>query len=732
MKWQDFEEEVRKIAASHWSCPAIPETIAGVKCDAVLRPSHEEMIVIEITKENNLAKLRDDLAKFATIRAAMVPQGIVVRSFFVSANEVSSLRESGKAQNVKVLAVREFRERFVGKDAYETERKKLEFGSAVDPESGLPDTAPFIPIRYHNHQGGGDVSIDEVTEFIRAGRKVILLGEFGTGKSRCVEQVFRRLSEAEILFPTFAINLRDHWGHQSFDLILRSHLRSLGLSNLEDQAVRLARDGHFSFLLDGFDEIGSQVWSGEVERLKEIRRRSLIGVRDLVVRSRNKGLLLCGREHYFSNDDEMLDCLGLDESAIILSCPKEFSDEQAHEYLEASSGFSQFPEWSPRKPLICQLFSKLDPAVLNKVISDASGEVDFFESAFQAICERETRIHPTIDALTLMKILQGISRVLRQKSDLKEEITPLEENKVFHDISGYSPADETASTLQRLPYLGRVDSGSGNRRFIDSYASSGICGIDLCEAFLINDETIASTKYHKPLGIFGSRFLGAKGLLGEGAKKYVRLCSARGNSQIAADYVCSEISHSSESVDLSNMPIADAVFEELSLSDIEVKKLILNNCFIEKMRVDGAIFIDCRITNCAIISLEGISDRSKLPEAFDGSCEIESFSSTDNVARISELPLGNKHKTLVAIIKKLFFQPGSGRKEDALLRGASKYWDSDAAEAVLGYLVRENIVLIAPGKQGKLYIPNRSYARRMSNLCSLLSNSDDDLWRIVS
>jgi hypothetical protein len=94
--------------------------------------------------------------------------------------------------------------------------------------------------------------------------------------------------------------------------------------------------------------------------------------------------------------------------------------------------------------------------------------------------------------------------------------------------------------------------------------------------------------------------------------------------------------------------------------------------------------------------------------------------------------LNDKHKTLVAIVKKLFFQPGSGRKEGALLRGATKYWDVNTAQATLGYMVRENIVSIAPGKQGKLYIPNRVFTRRMSKLCSLLSNSDDELWKMFS
>ncbi|MCE8472308.1 AAA family ATPase, partial [Rhodovulum sulfidophilum] len=172
-------------------------------------------------------------------------------------------------------------------------------------------------------------SVDEISQLLTNGKRIILLGEFGTGKSRCAKEVFEKISRNDILFPTLAINLREHWGHQSFDLIVRSHLSSLGLSGLEDSAVRLVRSGALGFILDGIDEIGSQSWSGEPERLKEIRRRSLQGVRDIVSKLGGKGVLLCGRAHYFSNDEEMLSCLGLKEDTILLSCPEEFTEDQA-------------------------------------------------------------------------------------------------------------------------------------------------------------------------------------------------------------------------------------------------------------------------------------------------------------------------------------------------------------------------------------------------------------------
>lgn len=730
MNWQELEDKVRKIAESHWRTPANPETLAGVKCDAVLRPSQDEIIAIEITQERNLAKLRIDLAKLATIKSAFVPEGIVVRSYFVSAHEVSSLRASGQAQKVEVLDLREFREKFVGKEAYEFQRRKVEFGSALDPETNKGDEGKFVETGYRDRTSSRTYEVEDIAKEIASGRKIILLGEFGTGKSRCAKEVYEKISGENILFPTLAINLRDHWGHQKSDIIIRSHLSSLGLSDLEDRVVRLCLGGHISLILDGFDEIGSQSWSGEPERLKEIRRRSLVGVRDIVSKVGESGLLISGRDHYFSNDDEMFSCLGLPETTLVLRCPEEFTESQAEDYLKKNTGLEEFPDWSPRKPLICQLFAKLDRNEMRRLIDNSEGEVGFFENTFDAICARETRIHPSIDGSVLRGVLLGIASTGRSKNEVIEEITPSEINEVFTRVSGFSPLDEAATILQRLPYLGRVSSGSGNRRFIDDYAKSGLCGISLAEAFATSDRKVAAARYVKPIGSFGAKFLGAKHLIGPDPVKYVKLCTSHGNTQIAADYLCSLVAVAADEVDMTGIAVLNANIDNLQLADLEVHGLDMSSTFVDTLEMDGARFAKSSVRDCVFQHVVGVSDANRLPECFDESCVFGDFSSVENVARISELPLTNAQKTLIAIIRKLFFQPGRGRMEEALLRGTSSYWDSAAAETVVRYMIRSGIIIESQGRHGTLYIPDRKHTRRMGRIRSLLANSNDELWNL--
>lgn len=72
MNWSDFESRVREISSFRWNCNAVTETIAGVKCDCVLKPSLDRWIVVEVTKEKKLSKIREDIAKLRTIRGALI------------------------------------------------------------------------------------------------------------------------------------------------------------------------------------------------------------------------------------------------------------------------------------------------------------------------------------------------------------------------------------------------------------------------------------------------------------------------------------------------------------------------------------------------------------------------------------------------------------------------------------------------------------------------------------
>jgi predicted NACHT family NTPase len=150
-----------------------------------------------------------------------------------------------------------FASKFIGTREYLNERAAAPFGSAVDPDTGAVDQKTYTSIRYID--GAGAFHTDsEITRLLKTGRKIVLVGEFGTGKSRCLMQVFKNLAAENHVFVPVAINLRDNWGYRRFSHIIHNHLDALGLGEFQNTLVRSLRRGNHVLLLDGFDEIGSQ------------------------------------------------------------------------------------------------------------------------------------------------------------------------------------------------------------------------------------------------------------------------------------------------------------------------------------------------------------------------------------------------------------------------------------------------------------------------------------------
>lgn len=730
MRWQDLEAQVRRIAELHWNGPCRPEEFAGVKFDAIIRISSDEMIALEITKEKNISKLRGDINKLSGLRNSNFQKNIFTKCYFITENETTSLKEFGQSQNVSVYSCDEFSELFLGTRQYNYLRPQREFGSSVDPQTGMPDSAAYTPISYINNDTSERLKSSDIAQLISDQRHIILLGEFGSGKSRCIREVFELLKGRSEISPTLAINLRENWGLSTFDLIIRNHFGALGLSKFADDMIKLVGQGRVRLLLDGFDEIGSQSWTGEAARLKEIRRKSLIGVRDLVSKCRNAGLLISGREHYFSSPTEMTECLGLSADCTVLRCPEEFTEIEMASYISTNTKISSIPNWMPKKPLICQLFTKIDPDDLEKMMSEQSGEVNFFEHFLDALAKREQRIHASIDPEVLKGVLLNLAVRTRSKND-SEELSPTEINEAFYEVSGHTPLDESAVMLQRLPYLGRVGSGNPNRAFIDDYAKSGLRGLSLVSSLYSNDKKLLSARWHKPLGDFGARVVAARVAHWADARKYSRLCASHDNVQIMCDFICSELEESREMHDFSGLEMKSSHAQSLDFSNKVVKNLRIENCIIESIELEDCEFDECIFIESEFKNVSGVASKQALPKCFDNSCEYKLFTDLDASSRIGSLPISDKHKTLIMIVQKLFFQRGRARKEEALLRGSSQFWDKDAAHTYIQYMKKNGIIKEAPGKSGKLYVPQLAHKARMRRIKDGMSTCGDELWGLV-
>lgn len=271
------------------------------------------------------------------------------------------MKDAAKAVKVNVVSVSQFSSLFFQFSRYKNARLTASFGSAIDPITGEIDSITYVPVTYQRAENGSAISISEIVDMLLTGRNIILLGEYGSGKSRCIRELFSILSVDygnTIRFP-FAINLRECWGLERSDEILRRAIYTLGLDEIAPAAIRAFNNGNLLLLLDGFDELGSQSWSTDESRLRQLRALALKGVRDLIVKT-NTGCLVAGREHYFSSNDEMMAALGLTKSnTTIIKANDEFSDSELEAYFDAAGLEIELPSWLPKRPLICQTIALL-------------------------------------------------------------------------------------------------------------------------------------------------------------------------------------------------------------------------------------------------------------------------------------------------------------------------------------------------------------------------------------
>jgi hypothetical protein len=360
--WQDLELLVRIIAENLFNCMAEQKYINGIKCDAVLEIERDRVILIEISKTNTLEKMRTDLAKFATLKQYYALKNIYAKCMFICESDLHpSIIETAKGLYVEAMTIYQFADKLFNFRDYEYQRNQYPFGSAVDPITGEDDKTKYVPVKYFLNDNK-EASIDEIVDMLLKGKNIILIGEYGSGKSRCLRELFKLLSMKTSIYYKFPIhiNLKENWGLKRANEVLSRHINDLGLGKHLDSFVKISNKQSVCYLLDGFDEVGAQTWSDSPEKLREIRKRSLLGIKDIIINSKG-GLIISGRKHYFKNDEELLECLGLqDKFPVFVECKSEFSDEEVKLYLGEDKQIDKFPIWLPKKPLLCQLLKDID------------------------------------------------------------------------------------------------------------------------------------------------------------------------------------------------------------------------------------------------------------------------------------------------------------------------------------------------------------------------------------
>ena len=744
----DFEDEVRRIARLLWPAAEYDgaKKEGGRERDGVFE-TDELICLIECTTSKKKEKAEYDAKKLAKLKSDLEKKvkGKAVKAFFITQEEpTADQRKVVQDQRAGIFALSydQFRAQLIDAKSYLQARRNWRFGSVRDPESGK-DVAQldYVPLDFISSDGTLR-SFDSILKDLPNKKRFVLLGDYGAGKSSTMREIFIRLAtlyeETETLVFPVLLNLGEHFGQLDPVEALERHARKIGFSH-PSHLVRAWRAGYVTLLLDGFDELATYGWAGRTKSLSDLRYKSMELVRRLVRDTpQGSAVVLSGRTHFFNNDHELRNALGLDGAFVRLSL-SEFSEEQVSAYLKKKGWNQALPDWLPTRPLLLGYLASRNLLQQTLEVSAGSSPAVGWNQLFDRICSREAEIEVGIDAGTVRRLIERIATLARNSSDGLGPVTPAQVARSFEDICGYAPDDKGWVLLQRLPGLGVYSSGDDSRSFIDQ---------DYCEVARAGDvysfidnpygDVVDATHWQTALAPLGCEVL---------ALRCHEAQFTESKLSVAAEKAISTHSYDTLGVDVilgiqqlrfsySGKPlfIKDALIPELDIfSDSgDLSTILFQGILVGRLDMDASVQAQRmpRFSKCWFSFVDGRSGPQDLPaEVFDEGCIFDEFESgADTTSSILKLgiPLGSR--VLLTVLKKLYAQRGVGRRESALFRGLDHHAQR-LVPSVLNLLRQRGFATRTRLREEYIWLPSRSsqLVKRAKRILASPNSSDDSL-----
>lgn len=737
--WKKLENDVLTFSSILYGAPAKKENIEGIDFDAVIHLPQNQLILIEVTRNFTLDKIRGDINRLSTARMNLFLQGQMAQCILVIHKEpTTDMETTANGAHIQLLSYEQFVNQVIDFEKYITLRSNKVFGSAINPSTGESDTQEYIPATYLSENGKKTFSIEDLCETLSQNNKIILLGEYGTGKSRCTKEIFAHITQNKKFSNKFilSINLREHWGAGTAEEIIVGHLKRVGFEVKLERILSLLESGKFILVLDGFDEVGSQTFGNSPEKRLSIRIKALQGVRELI--SLNKGgVLVTGRPHYFNSHEEMLDCLGLSVKDIglrLIKCAEEFNDTQTSLYLSKLGVTTKCPIWLPKKPLIFNIISLIPNDERIKILENENGELPFWGQFLDAVCEREARIHSSINSKSVRNVLIELAKITRFSDFNLGRLTPKDFNECYEKATGTSPDEAGQLMLSRLCMIGRIEPESPDRQFVDKYVLQLLFAENIFNDISYKNEGILQENWKQRLDEFGISVLASwiqlYDLLDDALSLVFRMPD-NGNSQAIIEILSALSLLKLNPIDLSGLQLKYAQSPLFSLGNTLFKNIKFYQCIFDKLTFENCLIDDSAhviFDECMIDIVTGFAAEHSLPKWLVKS-SIDNKQNTSNSSRIKDSNLPTSQKLLLSIIQKIFFQSGGGRQEDSLYKGGYQAdFDKELIDSILKYLVQEGYITKSKDSSKNIYNPNRYYTERMRAIKDQLSLSKDPIW----
>ena len=742
-----FEDNVRRIARHLWPKAEFSGSaqVGGRERDGIF-VTDEMVHLIECTTSRRKDKAEQDTRKLVDLarRMSQMHRQKGVKGYFITLDEPTSeqrdaVRKLGDRWVVS-LSYSQFRANMIDAQSYLECRLEYPFGSMFDPDThSRTESKDLIEPRFAT-VSGDSMGISDIVPKLESGATLVLVGDYGAGKSTTLREVFVELRRRYFrnLSPRFPVhlNLRDHHGQTDPAEALERHARSIGFAPAS-HLVRAWNAGYIVLLLDGFDEFAIAGWSGQAKRLRDIRYTSMELVRRFVRDSSDSGVMIAGRQHYFDSDKELVNALGLGSMSTRLYMA-DFTEPQILEFLTKKGFSAVIPAWLPSRPLLLGYLCTRGMLEEVMTVDPGSSPASGWDRLLELTSNREAEIEAGIDGSTVRQLVENLATKARSRNDGMSSLSQEEILSSFQSVCGFAPDDRGVLLLQRLPGLGSTSAEDGSRDFIDTDLADAARGGDIFRfvedpfAFQLDNPV----NWQMTMGQLGKEVT-ARRCQSSGfnqGKLRTALEQAGKNNELDALcmdllQVCKEMGFgfSGQPIAVRNLVILDASFGDGSL---DFSKISFRSCLFQRLEIDVAAeeLLLPKFYDCYVGTLDGRVSQADLPEGiFDKECVFDSFGeSSQNTAAILELPLSTGVKVLLTVLKKLYLQPGAGRKNSAMFRGLDHRARTLVPE-VLDLLIREGLTVKSTVGEEPVWLPARSESVRVQRLVSSPVESKDPL-----
>ena len=184
----------------------------------------------------------------------------------------------------------------------------------------------------------------------------------------------------------------------------------------------------------------------------------------------------------------------------------------------------------------------------------------------------------------------------------------------FKSVTNMAPDASSLQMLQRLPCLGRFESGSENRVFVDEYVLDGIRGEDVADIITSGQLDIDDRGWKHPINSFGAGVashniekLQSKNL----TLQYLRSRSKLNDSGILNGDVLSILLNSDHSGSV-NCSISNTHILNIDLSEKNLRSLHIEQSLIDNIYVGGEDLIDFSISESHVTKIIGAGSRAQV------------------------------------------------------------------------------------------------------------------------